>query len=68
VLVLWVISFIGSVVVIVMSMVASGLVLAGAQRLYKFGPQGVNRVKLIVVGIGGVLVAALFFLTILRIH
>ena len=64
---LWVVAFIASLVIIIMSMVASELVLAGAQMLYEFGPQGVNRVKLIVLGIGGVLVATLSLLPILGI-
>lgn len=65
VLVVWAVCFSGSLVVIIMSMIASRLVLASAQKLYEFGPQGVNRVKLVILGVVGVLAAVLSLLAML---
>jgi hypothetical protein len=63
--ILWVACFLGSLMFIVISMIASPVLLEGAQKLYRFGPKGVNRVKLIIVGVGGVLAAALSLLSVL---
>jgi hypothetical protein len=64
-LVLWVACFLGSFAFIRLSMVASRLILAGAQKFYKFGPEGLNRVKLVVLGIAAVLAAVLSLLSVI---
>lgn len=63
--VVWAVCFLASWAFVMISMIASPSLLVGAQKLYKFGPKGINRVKLIVIGVGAVLAAVLSLLSVL---
>jgi hypothetical protein len=62
---IWVWCFLGSLLFISVSVIASRLLLEGAEKLYRFGPHGISRVRLIVLGVAGALAAVLSLLSVL---
>lgn len=62
---LWLFCFIGSLLFIAVAIAASRLMLAGARSLYGFGPEAVDRVRLTVLAIGGLLAAVLSAMSVL---
>lgn len=57
--ILWVGCFIGSLLLVGASTVASRMVITGARHLYSFGPDGLERIKLIVLAVAATLAAVL---------
>jgi len=62
---IWVWCFLGSLLFISVSIIASRLLLEGAEKLYRFGPHGLSRVRLIVLGVAAALAAVLSLLSVL---
>ena len=64
VLILWIAAFIGSFLFIGVALVGSRVILDGIKRLYHLGPEKVERVRLIILAIGGVFTAIITLLSI----
>jgi hypothetical protein len=64
-LLLFIICSLMSLFFISASILASRVIFNGVQKLYEFGPQGIKRIRIIILGIGSVILALLSIISII---